>query len=60
MYPRLIFLLLVNVYYITSIGNIKGILTINEDIILFDPYINEFNKKIASAHKSFTYFIPIN
>ncbi len=43
---------LVSVYYVTSAGNIKGILTINEDIILFDPFINDYNKKIAHKNKS--------
>jgi hypothetical protein len=31
----------------TNIGNIQGTLTVNEDIILFDPFFNDFNKNLS-------------
>ena len=36
------------VSYLTDIGNIDGILTINQDIILFDPTMNLNNKNLTT------------
>ena len=37
-----------NVSYLTDIGNIDGILTINQDIILFDPTMNLNNRNLTT------------
>lgn len=37
-----------NVSYLTDIGNIDGILTINQDLILFDPTMNLNNKNLTT------------
>ncbi|CAD8050522.1 unnamed protein product [Paramecium sonneborni] len=36
-----------NVYYVTNYGCIEGVLTINNDIILFDPSFTDLNKEIV-------------
>lgn len=35
------------VSYLTDIGNILGSLTVNQDIILFDPALTEYNKNLT-------------
>lgn len=47
MYIIYILNILVNVYYLTNYGCIEGILTINNDVILFDPSFIDHNKEIV-------------
>ena len=35
------------VCYMANVGNIQGTLTINEDIILFDPSFNDSNRNLS-------------
>jgi hypothetical protein len=43
---------IVNVYYVTNFGCIEGVLTVNSDVVLFDPSFVERNKALVSKCNS--------
>lgn len=48
---------IVNVYYVTNFGCIEGVLTVNSDVVLFDPSFVERNKELVSKCNSIIYLI---
>jgi len=38
-------IIIVDFYYCTSYGEIKGVLTINPYLIMFDPYVDDVSNK---------------